>query len=189
MDSRDFDALEREATRRMPPGAAAFAMCGADDEITTAENVTAWRALRLRPRVLRDISHIDTGTTVLGQSLATPLMIAPMGRHKAYHPEGEAATARGAAAAGAGFVEPTNATVGIEDVARQRGAAPQWFQLYMPPDVSLREELVRRVEAAGYCAIMLTVDQPLGGQSPRAAREPIPPSSDVNCFSTPSRSR
>ena len=185
MDSRDFDALEQEATKRMLPGVAAFAMCGADDEITTAENVAAWRALRLRPRVLRDISHIDTGTTVLGQALATPLMIAPMGRHKAYHPEGEAATARGAAAAGAGFVEPTNATVSIEDVSRQRGAAPQWFQLYMPADIALREALINRAAAAGYGAIMLTVDQPIGGSSPRAAREPIPASPDVRHVNLP----
>jgi 4-hydroxymandelate oxidase len=185
MDSRNFDELEQLAYARMMPGAAAFARCGADDEITTAENVTAWRALRLRPRVLCDISTIDTATTVLGQPLATPLMIAPMGRHKAYHPEGEAATARGAAAAGAGFVEPTNATVSIEDVARERGRAPQWFQLYMPPDMAEREALIERVEAAGYGAIMLTVDQPIGGNSPRAAREPMPGSPELRHVNVP----
>ena len=185
MDSRDLDELEQAAYRMMTPGAAAFAMCGADDEITTAENVTAWRALRLRPRVLRDIGTVEMATTVLGQLLELPVIIAPMGRHKAYHADGEAATARGAAAAGAGFVEPTNATVGIEDVAAERRHAPQWFQLYMPPEPSLRAALIERVAAAGYTAIMLTVDQPIGGHSPRAAREPIPPSPDVRHVNLP----
>lgn len=185
MDSRDLDELEQEAYRRMSPGAAAFAMCGADDEITTADNARAWRALRLRPRVLRDITMIDTATSVLGQPLDAPLMIAPMGRHMAYHAEGEAASARGAAQAGAGFVVPTNATVAIEDVARERLHAPQWFQLYMPPDVVMREALVERVEAAGYGAIVLTVDQPIGGSSPRAARAPIPPSPDIRHVNLP----
>lgn len=188
MDSRDLDELEKAAYLRMTPGAAAFAMCGADDEITVAENVAAWRALRLRPRVLRDITAIDTATTVLGQPLATPILIAPMGRHKAYHPDGEAATAHGAAAAGAGFVEPTNATVSLEDVAKERRNAPQWFQLYMPPDASLCEALIDRAAAAGYSAIVLTVDQPIGGSSPRAARDPIPSSSDVRHVNLPGES-
>ena len=185
MDSRDFDQLEREAYRLMSPGAAAFAMCGADDEITTAENAKAWRALRLRPRVLRDITKVDSSTLVLGERVDTPLMVAPMGRHRAYHPEGEAATARGATMAGAIFVEPTNATVSVEDVARQRGSAPQWFQLYLPPGMKEREALVERVAAAGYGAIVLTVDQPIGGSSPRAAREPIPPSADIRHVNLP----
>ncbi len=185
MDSRDLDELEETAYRRMSPGARAFCRCGADDEITVAENAAAWRALRLRPRVLVDIDRIDTSTTVLGQRIASPLIVAPMGRHMAYHPEGEAATARGAALAGTCFVEPTNATVNIEDVALERGTAPQWFQLYMPPEPALREALVDRVAAAGYSAIVLTVDQPLGGSSPRAAREPIPPSSGIRHVNLP----
>jgi 4-hydroxymandelate oxidase len=185
MDSRDFDALENEAYRRMTAGAAAFVQCGADDEITTAENAKAWRSLRLRPRVLRDICEIDVSTVVLGQRVGSPLMVAPMGRHKAYHAQGEAATARGAAMAGAIFVEPTNATVSIEEVAAERGEAPQWFQLYLPPDGRERETLVERVQAAGYGAIMLTVDQPVGGSAPRAAREPIPASDELRHVNLP----
>lgn len=185
MDSRDFDELEKAAYARLSPGAAAFAECGADDEITARENAVAWRAMRLRPRVLRDITYVDCSTTLLGTRVATPLIVAPMGRHKAYHRQGEAATASGAAASGAIFVAPTNATVTIEDTARERRSAPQWFQLYLPPDKSLRESLVDRVAAAGFTAIMLTVDQPIGGNSPRAARAPIPPSPDLRHVNLP----
>lgn len=187
MDCRDFDELERRAYVSMSPGAAAFAMCGADDEITVRENALAWRGLRLRPRVLRDISHVTAATTLLGAEVATPVVVAPMGRHKAYHPAGEIATARGAAAAGACFVEPTNATVTLEEVAAERLHAPQWFQLYMPPDAREREALIDRVEAHGYAALMITVDQPIGGHAPRAAREPIPPSPELRHVNLPGR--
>jgi 4-hydroxymandelate oxidase len=73
--------------------------------------------LRLRPRMLNDITSIDTSVQVLGQTLATPIMVAPFGRHKLFHPEGERATARGAADAGAVLVLPTTSTISIEDVA------------------------------------------------------------------------
>ena len=119
MDSVDFDALEEKARAKLPPGAYAFAAAGADDEITLAENLAAWRRLRLRPHMLNDITRIDTGVTVLGARLDTPIMVAPFGRHKLFHPEGERATARGAAAAGAVFVLPTTSTVSIEDVAAE----------------------------------------------------------------------
>ena len=121
MDSVDFDALEEKARAKLPPGAYAFAAAGADDEITLAENISAWRRLRLRPHMLNDITRIDTGVTVLGARLETPIMVAPFGRHKLFHPEGERATARGAAAAGAVFVLPTTSTISIEDVAGRAG--------------------------------------------------------------------
>ena len=72
MDSADFDALEEQARARLSPGAYAFAAAGADDEITVAANVAAWRRLRLRPRVLNDITTIDTGTSILGARVDTP---------------------------------------------------------------------------------------------------------------------
>src|SRR4030081_3868680 len=121
MDSADFDAREERARQKLSPGAYAFAAAGADDEITAADNVAAWRRLRLRPRMLNDLSKIDTGVEVLGRRLETPIMVAPFGRHKLFHPEGERATARGAAAAGAVFVLPTTSTVSIEEEAREPG--------------------------------------------------------------------
>src|SRR5258705_8676947 len=123
MDSAEFDALEEQARARLSPGAYAFAAAGADDEITLADNIAAWRRLRLRPRMLNDITKIDTSVKVLGVKLATPIMVAPFGRHKLFHPEGERATARGAAAAGAVLGLPTTSTVSMEEVAAEPDAA------------------------------------------------------------------
>src|SRR5258707_14205924 len=86
MDSADFDALEERARAKLSPGAYAFAAGGADDEITLADNLAAWRRLRLRPRMLRDITAIDTSASVLGERLAMPLMVAPAGPHRLVHP-------------------------------------------------------------------------------------------------------
>ena len=88
----------------MSPAAFAFCAAGADDEISANENITAWRALRLRPRVLNDVAAIDTSVTLLGDKQPHPILIAPMGRHKMFNPEGERATARGAASAHAPYV-------------------------------------------------------------------------------------
>jgi len=185
LDSANFDALEEQARGKLSPAAYAFAAAGADDEITAAENVAAWRRLRLRPRMLNDIGTIDTGVSVLGVRLASPVMVAPFGRHKLFHPEGERATARGAGAAGAVFVLPTTSTVSMEDVAADASATPRWFQLYLPPDRALTENLVDRAAAAGYRAVVLTVDQPVYGSSPRAARAPLTPSPDIRNANLP----
>ena len=185
MDSADFDALEARAREKLSPGAYAFAAGGADDEITLADNLAAWRRLRLRPRVLRDVTAIDTTASVLGERLAMPLMVAPTGRHRLFHPEGERATARGAAAAGVPYVMATASTVSIADVAAERVSGPQWFQLYLPPERSVTEGLIDRVAAAGFRAIVLTVDQPVYGSSPRSARTPLAPSPDIRAVNLP----
>jgi 4-hydroxymandelate oxidase len=185
LDSADFDALEDRARARVSPGAYAFAAAGADDEITLAENIAAWRSLRLRPRVLNDVAKIDTGASILGARLGSPIMVAPFGRHKLFHSEGERATARGAAAAGAVFVLPTTSTVSMEDVASEPATAPRWFQLYLPPDRALAESLIDRAAAASFGAIVLTVDQPVYGSSPRAARAPLVPSPDIRNANLP----
>jgi 4-hydroxymandelate oxidase len=185
MDSRDFDELEGRAREKLAPGAFAFAAGGADDEITLDDNIAAWQRLRLRPRMLRDVTAIDTGVEVLGARIAAPLMVAPTGRHKLFHPDGERATARGAAAANVPYVMATTSTVTIEDVAAERRAAPQWFQLYLPHDRSVTEGLVDRVAAAGFGAVVLTVDQPVYGASPRAARAPLDPGPDIRAVNLP----
>jgi 4-hydroxymandelate oxidase len=185
MDSADFDALEDRARETLTPGAFAFAAGGADDEITLADNVAAWRRLRLRPRMLRDITAIDTSVSVLGQRIAMPLMVAPTGRHRLFHPEGERATARGAAGASVPYVMATTATVSIEEVAAERSSAPQWFQLYLPHERAVTEGLVDRVAAAGFGAVVLTVDQPVYGSSPRSARAPLAASPDIRAVNLP----
>ncbi len=179
MDSVDFDALEGQARAKMAPASFAFCAAGADDEISAVENITAWRNIRLRPRVLNDISNVDTRVTLLGSAVPTPILIAPTGRHKLFNAEGERATARGASAAGAAYVMASNANVTVEDVAAERRGAPQWFQLYYWPNRAEVEALIDRVVAAGFTALVLTADAPVGGWSPRAAREQHEPSPDI----------
>jgi len=184
MDSVDFDALEPAARAAMAPASFAFCQAGADDEITAAENATAWRRLRLRPRILRDVASIETSAMILGTRVATPLMVAPTGRHRLFHCDGEIATARGAAASEAIFVLATNATATIEDVAAQRGNAAQWFQLYLS-DRKNAEGLIDRAAAAGFAALVVTADMPVYGSSPRAARAPLTPSDDIRNVNLP----
>jgi 4-hydroxymandelate oxidase len=178
-DCVDLDALEQNAQRVMRPESWVFCDTGADDEITAKENVAAWRKLKLRPRVLRDIVEIDTGVSLLGTRVNTPIMVAPTGRHHLFHAEGERATARGAAAAGALYVMSTSGATLVEDVAKESGAAPQWFQLYMQPDREATGALLDRCVKVGFKALVLTVDQPVPGWSPRAARTPVIPSPNI----------
>jgi len=179
VDCVDLDALEREAHRVMRPESWVFCDTGADDEITSKENIAAWRTLKLRPRVLRDIVDIDTSVTLLGAKVDTPIMVAPTGRHHLFHAEGERATARGSAAAGALYVMSTSGATLVEDVAKERGSAPQWFQLYMQPDREATGALLDRCVKAGFKALVLTVDQPVPGWSPRAYRTPVIAREDV----------
>ena len=184
MDSADFDALEDAARARMSSASFAFCAAGADDEITAAENCLAWRRLRLRPRMLREVVEIDTGVTVLGARATMPIMVAPSGRHRLFHAEGEIATARGAAAAEAIFVLASNATEKLEDVAAQRGDAAHWFQLYLS-DRPIAEMLIDRAAAAGFTALVVTADMPVYGSSPRAARNRLVPSEGIRNVNLP----
>src|SRR4051812_16213268 len=103
----DLAALEEEARSLLPGPTYDYLAGGAGDELTLGDNVAAWDRVRLRPRVLRDVGTVDMTTTVLGIPVASPVLVAPTAFHKLAHPEGEAATAAGAAAAGALFVAAT----------------------------------------------------------------------------------
>lgn len=185
MDCVDFDALEEKARAKLPAPSFAFCATGADDEITVAENVTAWRRMRLRPHVLRDIANADTSVSLLGSRVTTPVMVAPMGRHRLFHAEGELATARGAKAAGAIYALATSANVLLEEVAAERASTPQWFQLYMWADRNGLEALIDRVASAGFRALILTVDNQVYGASPRQVRAPFVPSPEIRNVNMP----
>jgi 4-hydroxymandelate oxidase len=185
VDCVDFDALEEEARGKLSAPAFAFCATGADDEITAAENVAAWRRLRLRPHVLRDVNGVDTSVSLLGTRVATPIMVAPMGRHRLFHPDGERASARGAAGAGAIYALATSANVPLEEAAAERGDAAQWFQLYMWANRGEVEALIDRVAAAGFRALILTVDNQVYGSSPRQMRAPVIPSPDIRNVNMP----
>jgi 4-hydroxymandelate oxidase len=121
-----------------------------------AESAAAWSAIRFRPYVLRDVSSVDTTTSVLGTPVRTPILIAPMAQQAAAHPDGEAAMARAAAAEGGLLGVSTNAAVPFASVAAE--GAPWWFQVYVARDRHLTELLVKRAVEHGAVALLLTVD-------------------------------
>jgi isopentenyl diphosphate isomerase/L-lactate dehydrogenase-like FMN-dependent dehydrogenase len=163
----DFEPLARLA---MEPAAFDYVAGGAWDEVTLAENEAAWRRYRLRPRVLVDVSRVTTVTTLLGQPAAIPVSVAPMAVHGIGHPEGEVASVAGAAAAGVPFTLSTMSSCSLEEVAAAAPDAVRWFQLYAQAEPSRTRELVERAAAAGYRAIVLTVDLPVLGYRERDLR-------------------
>jgi isopentenyl diphosphate isomerase/L-lactate dehydrogenase-like FMN-dependent dehydrogenase len=170
---RDFEELARA---RMDPAQFAYYAAGNADEVTLRENEAAFARRRLRPRVLVDVSALDTSTTLLGQAVAYPFGIAPTGQQGFAHEEGECATARAAGAAGIMFCASTSSTRTLEEIAEScRG--PAWFQLYTQDNTGPRTEaLVKRAVGAGYQAIVLTVDLAMSGRRDREWRAGFDPS-------------
>lgn len=162
----DYEEL---AHQRLEPRVWAYLAGGAADERTLADNVAAFARYRLRSRVLADLSHGGTGLTLLGTRLSLPLLLAPVAFHKLFHPDGEAATALAAAAHGVPFVVSTQASTDLQSLARQ-AQGPLWFQLYIQHDRDFTLKLVRQAEAAGYAALVLTLDAPVNGLRNREQR-------------------
>lgn len=142
---------------------------GAWDEVTLRDNLAAFTRVKLRPKMLVDVSKINLTTQVLGESLQLPLLIAPMAFQCLADPEGEIATALAAEIAGVGMVLSTLATKSLEEVATVAKGL-QWFQLYIHKDQGLTQALVQRAYTAGYKAICLTVDAPMLGKRERDQR-------------------
>ena len=142
---------------------------GAWDEVTLRDNLAAFTRVKLRPKMLVDVSKINLTTQVLGESLQLPLLIAPMAFQCLADPEGEIATALAAELAGVGMVLSTLATKSLEEVATVANGL-QWFQLYIHKDQGLTQALVQRAYTAGYKAICLTVDAPMLGKRERDQR-------------------
>ena len=159
--------LERLVEERLEdPRATAYVFGGAGSEETMRANVAAFRRWRIVPRVLLDVSARDLSTTVIGTEMPAPVLLAPIGVQSIVHPEGELAAARAAAAVGLTMVLSTASSFALEEVA-EAGRGPKWFQLYWPRDRELAASLVGRAEAAGFEAIVLTVDTFLPGWKPR----------------------
>jgi 4-hydroxymandelate oxidase len=169
MTPLNVDDYEKLARERMEPAAYDYYAGAAGDEQTLADNRKAFDRLKLRPRVLVDVSAIDLRTTVAGHDVAFPVLLAPTAFNRLANPDGEMAAARAAGAAGTLMIASTLATCTLEEIA---GAAtgPLWFQLYVYKDRGLTRELLARAEAAGYAAIVLTVDTPLLGRRFRDVR-------------------
>ena len=162
----DFEALARD---RMSHLAFEYVTGGAADEITVRENRAAYDRIRLRPRVLVDVSRLDTRLSLLGQELPFPILLAPTAYHRLVHEEGELATVRGAGAAGATLVVSSFATTSVEEMSAA-ATGPLWFQLYVQPDRGFTRELVHRAEKAGCRALCVTVDTPVLGARNREQR-------------------
>ena len=167
----DHEAL---ATALMSPQANAYVNGGAADEITLRGNQLAWQALRLHSRVLRPLAGGHTRVELLGRKLAHPILVAPMAHQGLLHPQGEQASALAAAMQGAGYVLSAQANTALETVAQrvlpQTERGPLWFQLYWQADRAFNLELIARAEAAGFEALVLTVDAPVSGARDRERR-------------------
>jgi 4-hydroxymandelate oxidase len=163
-----FD-YESAAQKRISHGAWERIAGGAADEITLRWNREAYDHIRLKPRILIDVSKIDTRVTLLGQEFPFPILLAPTGGQKFIHPGGEVEAARGAASANATYVISSSASMAVEDVART-AAGPVWFQLYVQRDRGFTRDLVQRAEGSGCRALCVTVDSPNQGVRNREER-------------------
>jgi isopentenyl diphosphate isomerase/L-lactate dehydrogenase-like FMN-dependent dehydrogenase len=159
---------EAAAAERLDPGAHGYYAGGAGDELTLQDNVEAFRRWQLRPRVLVDVDTCTTATTVLGHEVSMPLLVAPVAFQRAAHPDGELGMARAARDVGTVMCMSTMATTTPEEVAET--GVPAWFQLYVFRDEGVTRELVQRVAAAGFTALVLTADTPYLGRRERDLR-------------------
>ena len=160
--------LEQAAIAAMEPKAANYVGAGAGSEDTIRANAEAFRHWRIVPRMLRDVAERDLSTTLLGTAMPAPLLLAPIGVQAILDEEGELATARATAAVGVPIIASTNSHFTLEEIAAAGGPeARRWFQLYWPNDRELAASFVGRAEAAGYGAIVLTVDTFIPGWKPR----------------------
>jgi lactate 2-monooxygenase len=159
--------LEAAAEAALDPGPRGYLFGGASTEDTMRANLEAFRRRRIVPRMLEDVSERDLSATVLGTAMPAPLLLAPVGVQSILHPDGELASARAAASAGVPYVASTAASHTLEDIAGALGDGPRWYQLYWPRGEDLAASLVHRAEAAGYTALVVTLDTWLLGWRPR----------------------
>lgn len=169
----DWRSLAEAARDLLDPAVHDFIEGGAGDEVAVAGSRRALDRYRLRPRVLRDVAAVDATTTVLGTRLAAPILVAPMGGHALVHGDAEMATAAGASAAGVGYISSTAANVRLEQQVEV--AENAWYQLYVFRDRGVTRDLVDRAVAAGYRAIVVTVDAPVLGVRRRDIRNRFQP--------------
>jgi L-lactate dehydrogenase (cytochrome) len=169
----DIDDLARLARRRLPYGAAGYLDGGGEGEWTLRRNRRAFDALEFVPRLLNDVSHIDTSTTLLGSRVPLPFALSPVGGPRLFHHEGELAVARAARKAGVPYGVSTLATQSLEEIAEAGHGTPLWFQLYVWGDRSAARELLNRAKAAGYHALLLSADTSVRSDRERELRQGV----------------
>jgi lactate 2-monooxygenase len=164
----EWEALARE---KLDAGAFDYIAGGAGGEGTLRANREAFERRRLRPRMLTGNTDRDLSIEVLGTRSPAPFLLAPVGVLSIAHPDGEVAVARAAAALGIPFCLSTAASSSIEDIAEAMGDAPRWFQLYWINDRDIVASLLSRAQAAGFSAVVVTLDTPILGWRPRDLRK------------------
>lgn len=158
LDVFDFEAM---AQKIVPPAHWGYLMSGVDGDATMRANRDGFARYQLRTRRFVDVSRIDMGTTLFGETFNSPILLCPLSSQGAFYPEGEVASARAAKARGHLQVLSTQSTMGLEDVTKARGA-PVWFQLYTTDSFAVTTKLLQRAERAGCPAVAITIDLPAG---------------------------
>ncbi|MGF0309026.1 alpha-hydroxy acid oxidase [Rhodococcus sp. IEGM1428] len=202
MRSREVDLVERRlsrahtvadlaeiARRRTPRSVFEYVSGGAEGEVSMARAREAYERVEFRPHVLRDVSAVDTSTSILGRKAALPLILAPTGFTRMMHHEGETAVARAAEAAGVPYALSTMGTATIEDVTSTAPTGATWFQLYLWKDRAASKDLVERAVQAGVDVLVLTVDTPVPGNRLRDVRNgmTIPPTLNMRTLTDMTR--
>jgi lactate 2-monooxygenase len=150
--------LEQNAREVMSRQAWGYVSGGAGNERTMRDNLAAFDRRRIVPRMLRDVCERDTSIELFGRKIPSPVLLGPVGVQGVVHSDGDLASARAASALGVPFVLSTLSSFSIEEVAQASGAGPRWFQLYWGRDAGITTSMVRRAEAAGYSALVVTLD-------------------------------
>jgi 4-hydroxymandelate oxidase len=162
----DFEPVARE---KLPPAHFGYLATGVDDDATLRANREGFSKFEIRARRLVDVSRVDTSTELFGTTWKTPIVLAPVAAQKAFHPEGEMASARAAGARGHLLILSTGTTASVEDVTSAHGG-PIWYQLYPTNTWRITQALVKRAEAAGCPVLVLTVDLPAGRNTETQSR-------------------
>jgi L-lactate dehydrogenase (cytochrome) len=165
----NIDDLRRLAKRRLPPVVFAYIDGGAEDEITMRENCRAFADVTFRPRQCVAVPSCDLRTTILGTTFDLPFLLAPVGFCRMFYPRGDVLAARGANDAGTAYVLSTFSGTRLEDV-RAGAPGPLWYQLYVPGGRAVAEATIARARAAGYSALVITIDTPVAGMRERDFR-------------------
>ncbi|GMT10522.1 hypothetical protein PFISCL1PPCAC_1819, partial [Pristionchus fissidentatus] len=182
---------EKSATSLLPVHPRDYYNGGAEDEVTLRENKRAFDDYTIRPFCLRDASLCSLSSSFLSHSLPHPIAVAPTAFHRMAHPEGELATVRGSKESGALMIASSWSTTPLEDMKKEAGQHPMWFQLYVYQDRQLTNSIVRRAEKAGYTAIVLTVDTPILGRRLKDTRNrfQLPPNLKMANFNSVSQTK
>jgi len=165
-----IEELEGRAAKVLAPGPFAFLSGGSAAEVTLHRNRAALEALIVEPHYLGSTPPPDTKATILGSALPAPLIVAPVGGQGIFHATADVGTARGAAAAGWLMTASGASSNSLEQISEAVGAGPKWFQIYMPNDRGYATELLARVKAAGYSAVVFSIDALGAGTSEALSR-------------------